>query len=63
MAVLGLISMTVAILSDSCWGLAAGSARNWLSASPRRLERLGGAGGVTMIGLGIGLAASGGRRS
>jgi len=63
MAVLGVVSVVVAILSDSCWGIAAGSARAWLSASPRRLERLGGAGGVTMIGLGIGLAASGGRRT
>ena len=63
MAVLGLVSVVVALLSDGCWGLAAGSARNWLSASPRRLELLGGAGGVTMIGLGVGLAASGGRRT
>jgi threonine/homoserine/homoserine lactone efflux protein len=63
MAVLGLVSVLVALLSDSCWGLAAGSARTWLSASPRRLELLGGAGGLTMIGLGVGLAASGGRRS
>ena len=63
MAVLGLVSVVVALLSDSCWGLAAGSARSWLSASPRRLELLGGAGGLTMIGLGFGLAASGGRRS
>ena len=31
--------------------------------SPRRLELLGGAGGLTMIGLGVGLAASGGRRT
>ncbi len=63
MAALGLVSVTIAILSDGCWGLAAGSARNWLSASPRRLELLGGAGGITMIGLGFGLAASGGRRT
>lgn len=63
MAVLALISVVVAIISDGCWGLAAGSARAWLSASPRRLELLGGAGGITMIGLGFGLAASGGRKS
>lgn len=63
MAVLGLVFVLIALLSDSAWGLAAGSARAWLSASPRRLEVLGGAGGLTMIGLGVGLAASGGRRT
>jgi len=63
MAFLGLIFVAVALVSDSIWGLAAGSARAWLSSSPRRLEVLGGAGGLTMIGLGIALAASGGRRT
>jgi threonine/homoserine/homoserine lactone efflux protein len=63
MAVLAVVSVVVALISDGCWGLAAGSARNWLSASPRRLELLGGAGGLTMIGLGVGLAATGGRRT
>jgi threonine/homoserine/homoserine lactone efflux protein len=62
MAVLGLVSVLIALLCDSAWGFAAGSARAWLAASPRRLERLGGAGGLTMIGLGVGLAASGSRR-
>jgi threonine/homoserine/homoserine lactone efflux protein len=63
MAVLGLVFVAVALVSDSLWGLAAGSARAWLASSPRRLEALGGAGGLTMIGLGIALAASGGRRN
>ena len=63
MAVLGLVFVLIALLSDSVWGLAAGSARAWLAASPRGLELLGGAGGLTMIGLGVGLAASGGRRT
>jgi threonine/homoserine/homoserine lactone efflux protein len=63
MAVLALVSVAVALVCDSCWGLAAGTARAWLSSSPRRLEVLGGAGGITMIGLGLGLAASGGRRT
>ena len=63
MAVLALVFVAIALLSDSAWGLAAGTARAWLSASPRRLEVLGGAGGLTMIGLGVALAASGGRRS
>jgi threonine/homoserine/homoserine lactone efflux protein len=63
MAALGLVFVLIALLSDSVWGLAAGSARAWLAASPHRLELLGGAGGLTMIGLGVGLAASGGRRT
>jgi threonine/homoserine/homoserine lactone efflux protein len=63
MSVLALVFVGVALVSDGCWGIAAGSARAWLSASPRRLELLGGAGGLTMIGLGVGLAASGGRRT
>lgn len=63
MAVLALVSVGVALVSDGAWGLAAGSARVWLSSSSRRLERLGGAGGITMIGLGVGLAFSGGRKA
>ncbi len=63
MAVLALVSVGVALVSDGAWGLAAGSARVWLSSSPSRLERLGGAGGITMIGLGVGLAFSGGRKA
>ncbi|MET1040456.1 MAG: LysE family translocator, partial [Acidimicrobiales bacterium] len=56
MAVLALVSVGVALISDGAWGRAAGSARVWLSSSPRGLARLGGAGGITMIGLGVGLA-------
>jgi threonine/homoserine/homoserine lactone efflux protein len=59
MVVLGLISVTVAFLSDSAWGVLAGTARAWLSGAPHRLERLGGAGGLMMIGLGARLAVTG----
>jgi Peptidase M50B-like len=38
---------------DRLWGLAAGAVRDWLARSPRRLTSLGGAGGLTMIGLGV----------
>lgn len=58
MAVLGLVFVVIALVSDSVWGLMAGSARGWLSGSPRRLANLTGAGGVVMIGLGIRLAVS-----
>jgi threonine/homoserine/homoserine lactone efflux protein len=61
MVLLGLISVTVAFFSDSAWGVLAGTARAWLSGAPHRLERLGGAGGLMMIGLGTRLAVTGRR--
>ena len=61
MLALGAIAVAIAVVSDSCWGMMAGSARAWLARSPRRLEALGGLGGLTMIGLGVRLAASGRR--
>ena len=59
MSLLGLIFVGIALLSDSLWGIAAGTARQWFARSPGRLARLGGAGGLTMIGLGVHLAVSG----
>lgn len=59
--VLGLVFGAIAIVSDGAWGLAAGTLRAWLHRSPRRLERLGGAGGLAVVGLGIRLALSGRR--
>ena len=61
MVLLGIISVTVAFFSDSAWGVLAGTARAWLSGAPHRLERLGGAGGLMMIGLGTRLAVTGRR--
>jgi threonine/homoserine/homoserine lactone efflux protein len=59
--VLGSILVAIALISDSMWGLAAGTARDWLGRSPRRLEALGGTGGLVMIGLGVRLAMTGRR--
>jgi threonine/homoserine/homoserine lactone efflux protein len=59
MALLGLISVTVAFVCDSAWGVLAGTVRAWLSGAPHRLARLGGAGGLMMIGLGARLAVTG----
>ncbi|MDQ2586170.1 LysE family translocator [Saccharothrix yanglingensis] len=56
---LGLVFNLIAVVSDSAWGLAAGTARNWFARSPRRLAAVGGVGGVTMIGLGVAVAVSG----
>lgn len=61
--VLGLIFIALALASDSMWALAAGGARDWFARSPKRISRLGAAGGVLMIGLGGALAVSGGSKS
>lgn len=57
--VLGLVFMTVALLTDGLWAVVAGTARTWLGRSPRRLARLQGGGGLMMIGLGGSLALTG----
>lgn len=56
--ILGIALPAIALLSDSAWALVAGTARAWFAHSPRRLELVGGSGGVMMIGLGAGLAFS-----
>jgi threonine/homoserine/homoserine lactone efflux protein len=57
--VLGAIFIGIALVSDSIWALAAGTARGWLARSPRRLELIGGTGGLVMIGIGAKLALTG----
>ena len=57
--VLGGLFAGIALISDSVWALAAGSARAWFGRSPRRLELIGGTGGLVMIGIGATLAVSG----
>lgn len=61
MLVLGLAFVVLASLCDSVWGLAAGTARDWLATSPARMRRFGGTGGILMILMGAGLAISGRR--
>ena len=56
---LGAISLIVGLFSDGAWAIVSGSARVWLARSPRRLELIGGAGGLVLVGLGIRLAVSG----
>lgn len=56
---LGLVFITVALLSDGAWAVLAGSARRWFADSPSRLRRLTGSGGIVMIGLGVRLALTG----
>lgn len=56
---LGVLFVFLALLGDSVWAIAAGSARDWFAKSPRRMENLSATGGVMMIGLGGVLAATG----
>jgi threonine/homoserine/homoserine lactone efflux protein len=59
MLLLGLVFNIIALASDSTWGLVAATARSWFARSPRRLGLVGGIGGLTMIGLGVTIAATG----
>jgi threonine/homoserine/homoserine lactone efflux protein len=59
MLLLGAVFMAIAVLCDSGWALAAGTARAWFARSPRRLELVGGTGGLVMIGIGASLTITG----
>jgi threonine/homoserine/homoserine lactone efflux protein len=59
MAVLGLLFPAIALVLDSTWALLASTARTWFSRKPRRLEVVGGTGGLMMIGLGATIAVTG----
>ena len=59
MLVLGLLAFCIGLVSDSVWAVLASRLRSWLAASPRRGEALGAAGGVSMIGLAVGIALTG----
>jgi threonine/homoserine/homoserine lactone efflux protein len=56
MLLLGTLAFTIGLLSDSVWAVLAARLRSWFNASPRRGEAMGAVGGVSMIGLGVGLA-------
>ncbi|WP_022886841.1 LysE family translocator [Glaciibacter superstes] len=56
---LGVLFVVLAVVFDSVWAIAAGSARAWFGKSPKRIERLTATGGVMMVGLGGALAVTG----
>ena len=58
MLALGVLFSAMAIASDSVWVAAASRARDWFARRPQRLDHLGAAGGVMMIGLGATLATA-----
>ena len=59
MLILGALFPVIALVLDGAWAAIAGTARQWLVGSPRRLGLIGGAGGLVMIGLGVSIAATG----
>ncbi|NGO12186.1 LysE family translocator [Streptomyces sp. HC44] len=59
MLLLGLVPISIGLVTDTLWGLTAAAARTWFARSDRRLSLIGGAGGFTMIGLGVTVAATG----
>jgi len=59
MFVLGLVAVLLGLASDAVWAAAASRLRDWFNASARRGRALGAVGGVSMIGLGVGIAFTG----
>lgn len=59
MLLLAVAPVAVGLVTDTCWGLVAGQAREWLSGTPRRLAVLGRIGGLSMIGLAVSVAVTG----
>ena len=59
MLLLGLIPISIGLVTDTLWGLSASAARTWFARSDRRLSLIGGTGGFAMIGLGVTVAATG----
>lgn len=61
MFLLSLVCVGIAFITDSIWGLLAGTARSWLVRAPRRMVLINGGSGIVMVGLGTQLALTGKR--
>jgi threonine/homoserine/homoserine lactone efflux protein len=59
MLALAVVSVVIGAISDCSWGFAASAVRAWFARSPRRVEMVGGAGGLAMIGVGVTVAITG----
>jgi threonine/homoserine/homoserine lactone efflux protein len=58
---LGAVVVAIALVCDSMWAFAAGTARAWFARSPGRTRAMSGAGGAAMIGLGATFLVAGAR--
>jgi threonine/homoserine/homoserine lactone efflux protein len=56
MLLLALVPNTIGLVTDNLWALSAGTFRSWFARSPRRLQLVGGAGGLAMIGVAVSVA-------
>lgn len=56
---LGALFPATALLLDSTWAIVAGTARDYVARSPRRADAVGGAGGLILVALGLGIALAG----
>jgi threonine/homoserine/homoserine lactone efflux protein len=59
MLLLGLLAFAIGLVSDSAWAVTAAQLRTWFHGSARRGEAMGALGGLSMIGLGVGIAVTG----
>jgi len=59
MLLLSSIPILIGLFTDCAWALAAGHARDWLARSPLRMRFVARLGGVSLIGLGVSVAATG----
>jgi threonine/homoserine/homoserine lactone efflux protein len=57
--VLGLVFAAIALASDTLWVVTADGFRAWFARSPRRLEFVGGVGGLAIVAVGAGFLVSG----
>ena len=62
-AVLGVIFILIAIVSDGTYAIAAGTASNWLRGNPRFLRAERWISGTVLVGLGVTAALSGSNRA
>lgn len=58
MLLLALVPNTIGLVTDNLWALSAGAFRAWFARSPRRLQLVGGAGGLAMIGVAVTVAVA-----
>lgn len=59
MLVLGALAVSLGLVCDAVWAAAASRLRDWFNASAGRGRALGAVGGLSMIGLGVAIAATG----